>query len=108
MMFTNCEGCTIYEKVTVDRAPSYIKHTTGDIYWEPSTGQTDGSDRRPKRSVFVNIPDFSTDYLPKEDDRVVCGIIESTTPPATALTVMNVKDLRYGSPRVRHIELTLE
>ena len=107
-MFTNCEGITIYEKTVVNRAPAYIRHTTGSIYWQPSEGQTDGQDRKPQKSVFVNIPDTSTDYLPKEDDRVVRGIINDTAPPHAALTVMNVKDLRYGSPLVRHIELTLE
>ena len=107
-MFTNCEGITIYEKTVVNRAPAYVKHTTGNVYWQPSEGQTDGQDRKSQRSVFVNIPETSTTYLPKEDDRVMRGIIEDNAPPHEALTVMNVKDLRYGSPRVRHIELTLE
>jgi hypothetical protein len=108
-MFTNCEGCTIYEKTVVNRAPAYTKHvTTGPIYWQPSFGETSGTDRRPKNSVFVNIPEASANYLPKEDDRVVRGIIEDAAPPKDALTVMNVKDLRFGSPRVRHIELILE
>ena len=107
-MFTNCEGITIYEKTVVNRAPAYAKHTTGAVYWQPSDGQSDGQDRAPKKSVFVNIPETSADYLPKEDDRVVRGIINDVSPPHQALTVMNVKDLRYGSPRVRHIELILE
>lgn len=106
-MFTNIEGCTIYEKTVVNRAPAYVKHTTGAVYWEPSYGETGGNDRRPKNSTFVSIPEKSIEYLPKEDDRVVCGIIEDETPPNNALTVSNVKDLRYGSPKVRHIELIL-
>ena len=107
-MFTNCEGITIYEKTVVNRAPAYIRHTTGHIYWQPSEGQTGGKDRHPQKSVFVNIPEASTTYLPKEDDRVVKGIIDDEAPPHETLTVMNVKDLRFGSPRVRHIELILE
>ena len=50
-MFTNCEGITIYEKTVVNRAPAYVKHTTGNVYWQPSEGQTDGQDRRSQRSV---------------------------------------------------------
>lgn len=107
-MYTNSTGCTIYEKITVNRAPAYVRHTTGAIYWQPSFGEESGKDRTPKKSVFVNIPEASTDYLPKEDDRVVNGIVEDAAPPNTALTVTNVKDLRYGSPKVRHIELILE
>ena len=107
-MFTNCEGCTIYEKTTVNRAPAYIRHTTADIFWQPSDGQTGSKDRQEQRSVFVSIPETSTTYLPKKDDRVVRGILDAETPPHNAFTVMNVKDLRYGSKRVRHIELTLE
>lgn len=108
-MFTNREGCTIYEKTVANRAPVYIRHTTtGPIYWQPSFGEESGKDRTPKKSVFVNIPESSTEYLPKEDDRVVNGIVEDAAPPNTALTVTNVKDLRYGSPKVRHIELILE
>lgn len=107
-MFTNCEGCTIFEKTIIDRTPAYIRHTTGRIFWQPSEGQTGGKDRHPQKSVFVNIPEPSTTYLPKEDDRVVRGIINAEKPPHDALTVMNVKDLRYGSRRVRHIEMILE
>lgn len=106
-MFTNCEGCTIYEKTVVNRAPAYTRHTTGRIYWQSSFGESSGKDRTPKKSVFVNIPEASTDYLPKEDDRVVNGIIEGAAPPNTALTITNVKDLRFGK-KVRHIELILE
>lgn len=107
-MFTNCEGCTIYEKTVVNRAPAYIRHTTGRIYWQPSVGQTGGNVRHSRNNIFVNIPEASTTYLPKCDDRVVRGIIEAAAPPHDALTVMVVKDLRFGSPRVRHIELNLE
>ena len=107
-MFTNKTGCTIYEKTVRERAPAYIRHVTGPVFWQPSEGETTGNDRRPKRSVFVNIPEKSADYLPKTDDRVVDSVIDDDSPPDTALTVTNVKDLRYGSPKVRHIELTLE
>lgn len=105
-MFTNLAGCTIYEKIKRDRQPAYIRHITGPCYWQPSEGQTGGADRIPQTDDFVSIPAASVTYLPKKDDRIVGSIIEAETPPADALTVMNVKDLRYGSPRVQHIELT--
>ncbi len=108
-MITNIPGITIWEWITVDRAPAYIRHTTADAYWQPSYGETDGKDRTPDNSVFVSIPATSTDYCPKTDDRVVSGIIDDDLPPKTALTVSNVKDLRaIGSPRVQHIELILK
>lgn len=105
-MFTNIEGCTIYEKTVVNRAPAYIRHVTGPAYWEPSIGETDGKDRAEQNSIFVSLPSASVTYLPKTDDRIVGEIIGDETPPPTAHTVMNVKDLRYGSPRVQHIEIT--
>lgn len=105
-MFTNIAGCTIYEKTEVNRAPAYVRHVTGPVYWEPSIGETDGKDRAEQNSIFVSIPSESVTYLPKTDDRIVGEIIIDVTPPATAYTVTNVKDLRYGSPKVQHIELT--
>ena len=105
-MFTNREGCTIYEKTVVDRAPAYIRHAIGPIYWEPSIGETDGKDRTEQNSIFVSIPAASVTYLPKTDDRIVSEIISDEIPPPTAHTIINVKDLRYGSKKVQHIELT--
>ena len=106
-MFVNCVGITIYEKTVVNRAPAYVKHTTAPVYWQPSVKQTDGKERTPNTSIFVNIPVGATEYLPKNDDRIVKGVCESTTPPNDAYTVMGVRDLRYGSPKVQHIELDL-
>lgn len=105
-MFTNIEGCTIYEKTVVNRAPAYVRHVTGPVYWESSTGETDGKDRTEQNNIFVSVPSASVTYVPKNDDRIVGMIIGDETPPKTAFTVMNVKDLRYGSPRVQHIEIT--
>jgi len=111
-MFTNRPGCTIYEKTTINRAPAFIRHITGPIYWEPSIGitvskgETDGKDRAEQNSIFVSVPSASVTYLPKTDDRIVGEIINDESPPVTAHTVMNVKDLRYGSPKVQHIEIT--
>ena len=106
-MFTNCPCLTIYEKTVVDRAPAYVRHITADVYWQPFIGQTDGKERTPDAKIFVNIPAASTDYLPKRDDRVVKGECVDTAPPNDAYAVMSVRDLRYGSPKVQHIELDL-
>ena len=106
-MFVNCTGITIYEKTVINRSPAYIRHTTAPIYWQPSVKQTDGKDRTANTDVFVNIPVSASDYCPKLDDRVVKGIITDTTPPKDAYTVYGVRDLRYGSPRVQHVELDL-
>lgn len=111
IMFTNKSGCTIYEKTVINRAPDYIRHITGPVYWEPSIGETvskgetDGKDRSEQNSIFISIPAGSVSYTPKTNDRIVGEIISDETPPVTAHTVMNVKDLRYGSKRVQHIEL---
>ena len=106
-MFTNCPGCTVYEKKVLNRSPTYVRHVLGALYWQPSEGESGGKDRAEQDNIFVSVPEASVTYLPKPDDRIVRGMIEDEQPPQTAHTVMNVKDLRYGSPRVRHIELTV-
>ena len=107
-MFTNRNGCTIYEKTVQNRAPTYIRHETGKIYWQPSRSESGGKDRTSKNSVFVSIPESSVSYVPKVDDRIVDAIIQEEQPPTSALTVATVKDLRYGSSMVRHIEVEAE
>lgn len=104
-MFTNRKGCTIYEKTVQNRAPTYIRHTTGAVYLETSSGQENGSDRKPDNEVFISIPKTSLNYLPKPDDRIVCDIVDGEQPPITALTIVSVKDYRCGSTFVRHIEV---
>lgn len=105
-MFTNRNGCTIYEKTTHNRAPTYIRHTTGAVYVETVSAQRNGSDRKPDNEIFISIPADHVTYVPKTDDRIVCGIIEDEQPPAKAMAVITVKDFRYGSPFVKHIEVT--
>lgn len=105
-MFTNREGCTIYEKTVQNRAPTYIRHTTGAVYAETTSAQESGSDRKPDDEVFVSIPADSVTYVPKKDDRIVCSIIDDEQPPVTAMTIMSVKDFRFGSPFIQHIEVT--
>lgn len=107
-MFTNRKGCTIYEKTVHNRAPTYIRHTTGEVYLESSSGQKNGSDRKPDNGIFVSIPETSLSYIPKRSDLIIDDIIDDEQPPVTAMTIMSVKDFRYGSPSVRHIEVNAE
>lgn len=104
-MFTNREGCTIYEKTVQNRAPTYIRHVTGAVYVETKLSQENGSDRKPDNEIFISIPAKSVTYVPKTNDRIVCGIIDDEQPPPTAMTVISVQDLRFGSAFVQHIEV---
>ena len=109
-MFTNQKACTIYEKAVQNRAPIYIRHTTGAVYWEESDAQAQSNTSRTDAgAVFCSVPVKSlTGYLPKKDDRIVKGICEAQQPPNDAYTIMSVKDFRYGSLAVQHIEITAE
>lgn len=73
-MYTNREGCTIYEKTVQNRAPTYIRHVTGEVFAETTFSQENGSDRKPDNGLFISIPAKSVTYVPKTDDRIVCGI----------------------------------
>ncbi len=104
-MFTNKNGCTIYEKTVQNRAPTYIRHVTGAVYVETTSAQENSSDRTPDNEIFISIPADSVTYVPKTDDRIVCGIVDDEQPPPTATTIMSVQDFRYGSPFIQHIEV---
>lgn len=107
-MFTNRKGCTIYEKTVQNRAPTYIRHTTGAVYLEASSGQENGSDRKPDNGIFLSIPESSLRYIPKPGDLLVCDVIGDEQPPVTAVTITKFEDCRYGSPAVRHMEVKAE
>ncbi len=100
-MFTNKNGCTIYEKTVQNRAPTYIRHVTGAVYVETTSAQENSSDRTPDNEIFISIPADSVTYVPKTDDRIV----DDEQPPQTAMTIMSVQDFRYGSPFIQHIEV---
>lgn len=105
---TNIDGLTVWEKTAVDRAPAYVRHTFGVSYWEDTRGQTvtasDG--RSPADTCFIAVPATSIgDYLPKKDDKIISGIVADEVPPSDALTVMQVKNFLYGSPKMQHIEV---
>lgn len=109
-MFTNRPACTIWEKTLQDRAWHYVRHQTGAAYCEMTVSEkTDGSDRKPQKHLLCILSAENIGaYLPKPDDRIVSGICEEAKPPATALTVSEVRDFRYGSAKVQHIEVEAE
>lgn len=104
-MFTNRKGCTIYEKTVQNRETVYIRHTVGAIYWEETLKERSGSDRSPQNEIFISIPEDSLDYLPKPDDRVIGESIPDELPPKHSFIIISVSDRRYGSAKVRHIEV---
>ena len=105
-MFTNRAGCTIYEKTVQNRAPTFIRHEIGAVYWEDKNAHENGSDRTPQNNAFVSIPVLSIDYQPKAGDKIVGSIIADAQPPETAMTIMSADNFCYGSPDVQHWELT--
>ena len=106
-MFTNMAACTVWEKTVVNRAPVYVPHVMGPVYWEDTNGETvNGITRNPDDRILCIIPASNVDYMPKRDDKIECGMSEDASPAGTALTVTSVKDFRYGSDAVQHIEVT--
>ncbi len=107
-MITNRKGYTIYEKTVQNRAPAYVRHTTWAVWLETSSGQANGSNRKPDNGVFISVPEASFSYIPKTGDLIIGEIINDKQPPVTALTVMSVHDYRHGSSAVCHIEVNAE
>lgn len=107
-MFTNTPAVTIWEKTTVNHAAAYVRHRTGAAYWEDTNGETIGGiTRNPDDRVLMIVSAANLgDYMPKTDDRIMNGAVNDTQPPKNALTVTSVKDFRYGSASVQHIEVT--
>lgn len=107
-MFTNKNGCTVYEKILKNRENIYIRHEFGAVYWEDSFGEKNGKDRSPANSALVIIPEKSADYAPKTDDKIVPEIISDEHPPNNAMTIVKVRDFRYVSANISHIEVTAQ
>ncbi|MBR3630357.1 MAG: hypothetical protein IKN55_07795 [Oscillospiraceae bacterium] len=106
-MFTNMAACTVWEKTVVNRAPVYVPHVMGPVYWEDTHGETvNGITRDPDDRILCIIPAGNITYMPKRDDKIEKGASENTAPAGTVLTVTSVKDFRYGSAAVQHIEVT--
>ena len=100
-------ACTVWEKTVVNRAPVYVPHVMGPVYWEDTNGETvNGITRNPDDRILCIIHASYVTYMPKKDDRIEKGMADGNSPAGTALTVTSVKDFRYGSDAVQHIEVT--
>lgn len=113
-MFTNKNSCTVYERTVQNRSPTFVRHEIKNIYWEGVKSQkisgTQGNNYRISQDeVLIFIPENSlSNYVPKVSDKIVEDLIFSEKPPENALTIMTVKNFLYGSPSVRHLEVTAE
>ena len=106
MMFTNTKVITIFHKTTdvEKRLPKWEKHLFYDIYWENSSGQSESNKGMTENNgILCIIPEKSLkNFIPCKDDYICLGDVDEHG----SLTVMEVKDFRYGSGKVRHIEVT--
>ncbi len=105
---TNIPAVTIWEKTVVNRAAAYIRHETGAAYWQDNRGQTQGHDEDDSIFLAIHASAVTDGYIPKVNDRVLPGSVPDEQPPQTAYTVGNVKDLRFGSAMMQHIEVILK
>ena len=104
-MFTNTKVITVFHKtVGVKKLPVWEKHLFYGIYWENCSGQSN-EDRgvEENNEILCIIPEKSLkNFIPCKDDYICLGDVDEKG----SLTVMEVKDFRYGSGNVRHIEVT--
>lgn len=105
-MFTNTEIITVFHKETDSekRLPVWEKHVFHNVYWEKCSAQSEQNKGMGESdSILCIIPEKSLKtFIPCKDDKIVYGDAENPE----NLTIMSVKDFRYGSGRVHHIEVT--
>ncbi len=108
-MFTNTKVITVFHKTTdtEKRLPVWQKHLFYGVYWENCSGQSEsnkgnkGMDEN--NEIMCIIPEKSLkSFIPCKDDLICLGDVEEKG----GLTIMSVKNFRYGSGKVRHIEVT--
>ena len=105
-MFTNTKVITVFHK-TIDaekRLPVWEKHLFYGVYWENRSGQSEESKGMGESNeILCIIPKKSLkNFIPCKDDLICLDDVEEKG----GLTIMSVKDVRYGSRKVRHIEVT--
>lgn len=108
-MFTNTEIITVFHKTTdpEKRLPKWEKHLFHDVYWENCSAQSEENKGMGESNLILCIiPEKSLkNFIPCKDDFIALGDIEKFE-NAEKFTVMDVKNFRYGSKIVRHIEVT--
>ena len=104
-MFTNTKVITVFHKtVGVKKLPVWEKHLFYGIYWENCSGQSN-EDRgvEENNEILCIIPEKSLkNFIPCKDDFICLGDVDEKG----SLTIMEVRDFRYGSGKVQHIEVT--
>lgn len=105
-MFTNTKIITVFHK-TIDaekRLPIWEKHVFQNVYWENCSAQSEETKGMGESNLILCIiPEKSIkNFIPCKDDLICLGDVDEQG----GFTVMEVKDFRYGSPHVRHIEVT--
>lgn len=112
-MFTNTDVITVFHKGidSAKKLPVWEKHTFPNVYWENCSAQDNSKISRSMTEdnmVLCIIPEKSiSDFIPCKDDLIAKGNCENISNPEKIqhLTIMAVKDFRYGSTRVHHIEV---
>ena len=113
MMFTNTDIITVFRKGVdpASRLEVWEKHTFRNVYWENCSAQDNSKISKSMTEdnlIFCIIPENSIgDFIPRKDDKIIRGDSEnlSSLKSDQYFTVMSVKDFRYGSGRVHHIEV---
>ena len=113
MMFTNTDIITVFHKNIdpVQRLEVWEKHTFHNVYWENCSAQDNSKISKSMTEdnlIFCIIPENSIgDFIPRKDDKIIKGDFENLSGLKSdqCFTVMSVKDFRYGSSRVHHIEV---
>lgn len=104
-MFTNTEVITIFHKTTdvEKRLSKWEKHLFYDVYWENCSAHSESNKSMTENNgILCIIPEKSLkNFIPCKDDYICLGDVDEHG----SLTVMEVKDFRYGSGKVRHIEV---
>ena len=86
------------------RLPVWEKYLFYDVYWENCSGQsTENKSMTENDKILCIIPEKSLkNFIPCKDDFICLGDVDEKG----SLTIMEVRDFRYGSGNVQHIEVT--
>ncbi len=107
-MFTNTEIITVFHKKIDSEKHLEIweKHTFRNVYWENCSAMDNSKISKSMTEdnlIFCIIPEKSIEnFIPCKDDKIIKGDTDNRD---KSFTIMSVKDFRYGSKRVHHIEV---
>lgn len=103
-MFTNTKVITVFHKTVKNRLAVWEKHLFYDVYWENCSGQSEESRGMGESNeiLCIILEKSLKNFIPCKDDYICLGDVEEKG----SLTIMSVRNFRYGSGKVRHIEVT--